>query len=223
MLIYKSKNLKENVADILLDVAIIVQPHKPFKYRSGIISPIYTDCRLLLSKQKQLGEIVKIMIKKIQDEKLEFDAFVSMGVGGVYAELVAYMLNKPLVIVRDTRKDHGKEKEIEGMDDKDIRGKTFLVLEDHITTGSGVMHVIDKIRDYGGKINNCIAILTYGLPISISNFKDIKVDLITLTDLSTVIEVAEKTRKGIKNQEEKLTVLKWKENPNNWGKEMGFV
>ena len=43
--------IAEEVAELLLkSEAIMLRPQKPFKFSSGILSPIYCDNRLLLSK-----------------------------------------------------------------------------------------------------------------------------------------------------------------------------
>ena len=44
----------EKTAKILLGIhAISLNPKKPFKYSSGMLSPVYTDCRLLMSYPKE--------------------------------------------------------------------------------------------------------------------------------------------------------------------------
>ena len=46
----KSNNFKIKTAKILLDVkSIILKPNKPFKLTSGRLSPVYVDCRKIIS------------------------------------------------------------------------------------------------------------------------------------------------------------------------------
>ena len=59
---------KERIADILLEIgAVTLSPAKPYRYASGILSPIYTDCRLLMSHVKEREEVVGAYEEVLRD------------------------------------------------------------------------------------------------------------------------------------------------------------
>src|SRR6266513_1941870 len=56
------------VALILLEIgAVLFSRNRPFKFDSGILSPVYVDNRVLISYPKQRGFVVKQLIEKIKN------------------------------------------------------------------------------------------------------------------------------------------------------------
>lgn len=56
----------QEVAKILLDInAVTLRPSEPYRYTSGILSPIYTDCRPLIgySKERELTPKVDFWVR----------------------------------------------------------------------------------------------------------------------------------------------------------------
>ena len=60
-----------------------------------------------------------------------------------------------------------------------------------------------------------IAIFTYGLNLSMENFKKNKVDLDTLSDYNEIIKKAIDIE--YISEKDSETLKKWNENPENWG------
>ena len=60
-------NFKNKTAKILLDIkAINIQPKKPFKLTSGRLSPVYVDCRKIISHLKERRAIINMGSKLIK-------------------------------------------------------------------------------------------------------------------------------------------------------------
>ncbi len=201
-------SIEERVAKILLDIgAVEINTAKPFVYTSGITSPIYTDCRLLISNPQKRSEIIDCLVKTIE-EKIGLDSvdiIAGTATAGVpHATLVADRLDLPMVYIRSTNKEHGKEKQIEG---GVIKYKKVVLIEDHISTGKSSLAAIDAIRSEKGLIDNCLAIFSYKLKGVSENFDKAKVNLYQLSDIDALLEVADK-QKGITNLE-KNKVLEW--------------
>src|SRR3990167_8518776 len=106
----------EEAAKILLEIkAVTLNPKKPYKYSSGLLSPIYTDNRLLISYPKFRKKIVTFLtnlIKKIGKP----DCVVGTPTAGItFAAWVSEKLDLPMIYVRPKTKEHGKGKKIEGV------------------------------------------------------------------------------------------------------------
>jgi orotate phosphoribosyltransferase len=210
---------KEDVARILLEVeAVTLNPKKPYRYTSGILSPIYCDNRLLMSHVRHREKIVDCFIKTIQDEGLTFNVVGGVATSGIpHAAWISDKLKKPMIYIRPKKKTHGKENLIEGKLEK---GQKVLVVEDLISTGGSSVSSVESVRNAGGIAEDCIAIFTYGLEKAKENFREARCRLLTLTDFETLVKVAENT--GYITPEEKVVVLQWNKEPENWGRKMGF-
>ena len=114
----KSKFIKmhDKVAEILLDLnAVMLRTKPPFRWASGILSPIYTDNRILMSYPKERDFVVNSFIKLIKQNKIKFDGFAGTATAGIpWAAWLAQKFKKPMVYVRSEAKDHGKENLVEG-------------------------------------------------------------------------------------------------------------
>lgn len=212
-------NIKEQVAKILLDIkAVTLRPKNPFRYTSGILSPIYTDCRLIISYPK-LRKITKdLYLKSIGDSRVEFDIVAGTSTAGIpWAALIADSLNLPMVYVRSSAKDHGKKNKIEGLVKK---GQTSIVVEDLISTGKSSVETANAIRGNGAKVSHVFSIMTYQLKNSKNLFNQNSLELISLTNLQSVVEAAQKFNYINPNDQE--LILTWIKDPDSWGKKMGF-
>src|SRR3990167_5582764 len=64
---FSSNKVANQVSNILIDLGcIILRPHQPFRYNTGIISPVYTDNRLILSSPSDRKKIVDLLIEKVR-------------------------------------------------------------------------------------------------------------------------------------------------------------
>lgn len=214
----KNKN-SEKIAKILLDKkAVTLSPKKPYRYASGILSPIYVDCRILISHPKERRIIRDLYVEAINSSKNKFDVIAGTATAGIpHAAWIAEKLKLPMLYVRGKAKDHGKGSQIEGILKK---GQKAAVIEDLISTGESSIKSIKAIREAGGKASYVFSIITYGMKKAKDNFKSSKVKLVSLTDFNIVVDAAYK-QKYIK-EEEKNIVLDWAKNPASWGKKMGF-
>jgi len=208
-------DIGRKVAQILLKVgAVSINTKQPFKYTSGILSPIYTDNRLLISYPEQwkyiIDSFITIIICIIGSEI--FDVLAGTATSGIpHASLVADKLNLPMVYVDFENYDKDQHSCIAGNVQK---GDRVVMVEDHITTGKSVLSSARVLREFGANVDRCLAIFTYGTEKSKSTFKEAGVRLIPLCDLSTLMEVAI-TMKYIKPEDQKA-VVDWLEDPEHW-------
>lgn len=211
--------IAKEIANILLDVrAITLSPSKPYRFVSGIFSPIYCDNRLLMSYPEKRKKIIDYFVEVIRERNLDFDVVAGIASSGIpHAAWIAERLGKPMIYIRKKTKEHGKENLIEGKLEK---GQKVVIVEDLISTGSSSVNGVEAVRDQGGIVENCLAIFTYEMEKAKENFRNAKCELIPLSDFTTLIEVASE-RNYIK-PEERLKTLEWNKDPQNWGKNMGF-
>lgn len=213
-------NTAENVAKILLEIhGITFNPTKPYTYASGIKSPVYTDCRLLMSNPKQRKEIIQYYVEAIKNSDIPVDLVAGTATAGIpHAAWVANEMDLPMVYVRSSAKDHGKGNLIEGEVKK---GQQAIVIEDLISTGGSSVNSANALREAGVIVAHIFSIITYGMEQARENFKRNDITLISLTNFETVVKVAEQ-EKYIKQDEQQM-ILDWTKDPTNWGKKMGFT
>ena len=205
--------LSKNIAGKLLDnnaVKISVEP--PFKWTSGILSPIYCDNRVLISDFSAVKMITEGFRELILKENLEFDVVAGTATAGIpWASFLAYDMEKPMVYIRPEPKGHGAGKQVEGRVEK---GQKVLLVEDLISTGGSVLEAVAAAEREGADVLGVVAIFTYELEKANRKFADAGVKLATLTTYSELIEIAKET--GYVTKEELELLKKFKENQETW-------
>ncbi len=216
------QKIAREVSKILLSIgAVSINTKKPFKYASGIFSPMYTDNRLLISYPKAWRKIIDSYINVMNKIGIlhKIDVFSGTATAAIpHAAALAHKLKKPMVYVRSNKKDHGKENQIEGIFPKKSR---VLIVEDLISTGGSAIMNCLAVRDAGGIAKTCIAITTSTVNMFHHTMKEAKIRLITLTNVQTVLDVAVAERRI--SETDRTRVNEFLADPPNWGKRNGFV
>lgn len=214
------KKLEHNVALKLLKIkAVKLQPSNPFTWASGWKSPIYCDNRKTLS-YPALRNFIKIELARIIREKYDqVDAIAGVATGAIaQGAMVAEELGLPFVYVRSSPKDHGLENLIEG----DLKpGMKVVVIEDLISTGGSSLKAVDAIRADGSDVIGMLAIFTYGFHVAEQAFKNAKVELTTLSDYNSVLEMALET--NYIHESELKALQEWRKSPSTWGPKENII
>lgn len=205
--------MADKISEVLLSLnAVMLRTSPPFRWASGILSPIYTDNRILMSYTKERELIISSFIKTIKKNKLDFDGFAGTATAGIpWAAWLSQKLRKPMVYVRSEAKDHGKENLVEG---KVQEGKKYIIVEDLISTGTSSINTINSIREKNGIVEHCIAIFTYELEKSRNNFESANVKLLTLTNFTSFVKTA--LKKKYISKEQLTHIMDWKKHPEGW-------
>ncbi len=208
----------EEVAKILFEIgSVLFRPKNPFKFDSGILSPVYVDNRLLISSPKYRRVVINHLVKEIRKIGLP-DVVAGTATAGIpHAAWIAEKLNLPMVYVRSKPKEHGRGNQVEGSIKK---GQRVLVVEDMVSTAGSSAEVIKALRKLGAKVSDEVAIYSHGLKASKANLSKLNVKFHNLTDLESVANVAQK--QGFLKDEQVKVILDWAKDPKNWGKKMGF-
>lgn len=215
------EGIARKISELLLSIgAVSINTKEPYRFVSGILSPMYTDNRLIISYPKQWHQLIDRnirVIKKIESLK-KIDVFSGTDTAAVpHAAAIAYTLHKPMVYVRSSRKVHGKKNQIEGTFTKNNH---VMIIEDLISTGLSTKTNCVAIRSAGGIVHTCVAITTSTLSSFEPIMKELKIRLVTLTNVQTTLDVAVSSKRITKNQ--KKIVESFLDNPAGWGKKMGF-
>jgi len=211
-MIYNNVIARE-VAEYLLEIkAVVLSPAEPFTWASGLKSPIYCDNRKTLSYPKVRNFIKTAFSDIISEEFKNCDVIAGVATAGIpHGVLVADVLNKPFIYVRDKPKAHGLTNQIEGKLDK---GQKVVVIEDLISTGGSSLKAVHAIREAGGNVLGLGAIFTYGFQKSLDAFEEAQCKFFTLSDYSSLVEVAQK--QDYVKPEDKGVLLEWYQNPEGW-------
>lgn len=207
------KTLERLVAEKLLKIsAVKLQPSNSFTWASGWKSPIYCDNRRTLS-YPSLRNFIKIeMCRLIMENYGLPDAIAGVATGAIaQGALVANELGIPFVYVRSAPKDHGLENLIEG---NLMPGQRVVVIEDLISTGSSSLKAVEAVRNNGCEVIGMVANFTYGFPLAEARFREAGVQLLTLSNYNSVLEVALET--NYIAEEDLEALQEWRKDPANW-------
>ena len=204
------------VARILLHNRVFSIADSPiYPWSGGLMSPVYSDLRLLNGDVDGRTKITDYFISLIQTRKTP-DAIAGVATAGLsWATRISDRMRLPMIPVRPQPKDHGTGKQIEG---EVFPGDEFVVIEDTLSTAGSSLAVVEALRNEGAEVNDILAILDYKLFNSSENAKKHGVKLNALTDFPAVMRIAEKEGYWSKQQIE--LVKEWYKNPREW--EMGF-
>lgn len=209
----------EIVNKILLRLkAVTLNPAKPFRYASGILSPVYTDCRVIIGYPEERKQIRDLYIEAIKNSGVEFDIVAGTATAGIpHAAWIAEKLDKPMIYVRGKAKDHGKENLVEGPLEKDQK---VIVIEDLVSTGESSINSVNAIRNLGGEVSHVFSIITYGIGKGAEAFKENDLELVSLTNFEQVVEEA-KNMNYVTEEETKI-ILDWISDPKGWAQRRGL-
>jgi len=207
------KTLEQKLAQKLLKIkAVKLQPANPFTWASGWKSPIYCDNRKTLS-YPETRNFIKLELSRLILENFDNVSAIAGVATGAIAQgaMVAEELNLPFVYVRSSPKDHGLENLIEG----DLKpGSKVVVVEDLISTGGSSLKAVEAVRNAGCHVVGMVAIFTYGFPVAYEQFKEAKVNLITLCNYDAILDEALKI--DYIDESEIKTLQEWRKNPSKW-------
>lgn len=208
-------SIEKKVAQDLLEIkAVSLSPNEPYTWASGIKSPIYCDNRITMSYPSVRREIAKGLAELINRDYPEAEVIAGTATAGIpHAAWVAELLDLPMVYIRGKAKDHGKGNQIEG---RITKNQKMVIIEDLISTGGSVIDAAVAAKNEGADVIGAAAIFTYELPKGIENFKKHQLSFATLTNYSTLIDVALELGTIEAND---LSLLKeWKQDPTKWKK-----
>ena len=209
------KDIARTVAAHLLQCkAVILQPDSPFTWASGWHSPIYCDNRVTLSYPEVRDYIKESFGEVIQTQFPGTEVIAGVATGAIaQGALVADAMNLPMVYVRASAKEHGRKNLVEG---RIASGEKVVVVEDLISTGGSSLKAVEALKASGAEVLGMVAIFSYGFQVARDHFEKAGIQLFTLSDYHTLIEIA--LESGDIQQEQVELLQQWREDPAFWNK-----
>ncbi len=143
--------------------AVNFMTDEPFKLASGQLSPVYIDCRKLISYPRIRSTLMDFLTVTVM-RNAGFEAFDNIAGGetaGIpFAALVAERMGLPMTYVRKKPKGYGRNARIEG---EMSEGQRVLLVEDLTTDGGSKISFVDAIRETGATCDHTAVIFYYGI------------------------------------------------------------
>jgi len=166
-------------ARMLLEIeAVHFNSDTPFVFASGLPSPVYIDCRKLISFPRIRSNLMDFLTCTVlRDAGFEaFDNIAGGETAGIpFAALVAERMALPMTYVRKKPKGYGRNARIEGAMTPNQR---VLLVEDLTTDGGSKLSFVDAIRETGATCAHTAVIFYYGIfPETVGRLADHGVNL----------------------------------------------
>jgi orotate phosphoribosyltransferase len=183
--------IADMTAKMMLEVkAVHFSEGKPFVFTSGWASPVYIDCRKLISYPRVRSTLIDFATATIvRDVGFEqFDTVAGGETAGIpYAAWIADRLSLPMQYVRKKPKGFGRGAQIEGHIEE---GARTLLVEDLTTDGRSKINFCKALRDAGAIVDHVFVTFYYDIfPESKRILKDIDVRLHHLATWWDVLRV----------------------------------
>ena len=209
--------MSKKIAEKLIKIGSVqFSFEKHFTLTSGLKSPVYVDCRKIISFVEERDFIINEAINYFKKNNLQFDLIAGGETAGIpYAAIISEKIKKPMLYIRKKPKGFGKNQQIEG--DFKENEKTILI-EDLATDGGSKVIFVEAIRKAKLKVKDIFVIFYY----DIFNFKDsvlskLEVNIHSLCTWKDIIAVIEE--KNLYNQNDINNLKKFLSNPDDWRKD----
>ena len=154
----------ELVGKMLIEIkAVHFRSDEPYTFTSGLASPVYIDCRKIISYPRVRSAIMDFAVATIQREA-GFECFDSVAGGetaGIpFSAWIAERMGLPMQYIRKKPKGFGRDAQIEGSMPE---GSNVLLVEDLTTDGGSKIKFAEAIRNAGARIDHTFAIFYYDI------------------------------------------------------------
>lgn len=187
--------IAELSAKMLLEIgAINFRPNDPYILTSGKASPVYIDCRKIISYPRVRSALMdfgaSIIMRDIGFESI--DAVAGGETAGIpFAAWLAERLSLPMQYVRKKPKGFGRDAQIEGYLKE---GSKVLLVEDLTTDGGSKITFCDALRKAGAEVTDTFVIFFYDIfPDTRQNLAEAGINLHSLTTWWDVLKVCKES------------------------------
>lgn len=156
--------VSEITARILLQTgAVLFNVQKPFIFTSGWASPVYIDCRRIISYPALRQVLIGFAADAIETRigLANVDSVVGGEAAGIpFAAWIADALRLPMQFVRKKAKGFGRNAQVEGVLPEGTRA---LLVEDLTTDGRSKINFCQALRRAGAQVDHIFVIFYYDI------------------------------------------------------------
>ncbi len=199
-------------ATLLLEIeAVHCRIDPPFTLTSGRQSPVYVDCRRIISFPAVRTVLTALLAQQLSAH--EFDAVAGGETAGIpFAAFMATQLNLPMLYVRKQPKGFGRNAQIEGVV---YEGQRVLLIEDMMTDGGSKEMFVTALRAAGAEVAHIGVMFQYGIfSHAAQNLTDLGVTLHGLCNWWDILRVAQAQQSF--NEATLSAVERFLINPESW-------
>ncbi|MFG1294406.1 orotate phosphoribosyltransferase [Xanthobacter variabilis] len=213
--------IAEQTARMLLEVeAVRFSSGEPFIFTSGWASPVYIDCRRLISFPRVRQTLVDFGISTIYREVgyEQIDTVAGGETAGIpFAAWVADRMMLPMQYVRKKPKGFGRNAQIEG---HLAPGQRVLLVEDLTTDGRSKVNFVNALRTAGAQCDHCFVFFYYDIFSEASGI--LKDAGLTLHRLATWWDILAEVKKSNRFESEQVAQIEsFLHDPHSWSKAHG--
>ena len=217
------RTMADVTAKMLVEVgAVNFNAKDPFILTSGWASPVYLDCRRLISFPRVRETLMEFGISKILKNAgfEQFDAVAGGETAGIpFAAWIAERMMLPMQYVRKKPKGFGRNAQIEGVIEE---GQRILLVEDMTTDGRSKVNFCNALREAGASVDHIFVIFYYDIfPDGLEILKDAQVTMHHLATWWDILRVAKD--EGLFDSETLTEVEKYFNDPKAWSEANGGV
>jgi len=189
--------IAETTAKMLLEIdAVHFRADEPYTFTSGLASPVYIDCRKLISYPRIRSALMDFGASIImRDAGFEqFDAVAGGETAGIpFAAWLSERLGLPMLYVRKKPKGFGRDAQIEGQLNE---GARVLLVEDLTTDGGSKIKFAEALRTAGATVTDTFAVFYYDIfPDTPARLEKAGMRLHHLATWWDVLEACKKTKR----------------------------
>ena len=211
--------MSKEIAKILIDInSINFSFDNHFTLTSGLKSPVYVDCRRIISFAKEREIILNKAISYFKKLNLSFDVLAGGETAGIpYAAFLSEKLKMPMIYIRKKNKGFGINKQIEGKFEKKQK---VLLVEDLATDGGSKIMFVNALREADLKVKDIFVIFYYDIfSFEKSELYKLKVKIHSLCTWKHIVEYIKSEK--IYTENEILNLKEFLRDPDKWRKKYG--
>ena len=154
------RDMKQRLADIIIEKSFKYRDDPPFTLASGRTSNYYFNCKPTTLDPEGMNLIGEIVFAMLADADVTAAGGLTLGADPIANALavISYQKGKPIksFIVRKDVKAHGTRSALEG---NVHAGERVVIIDDVITTGGSTITAIERAREAGLTIDRVIALI----------------------------------------------------------------
>lgn len=133
---------------LIQDNASLLDETKWFKWKSGIIAPVYTNCRYLMGNPGASAVVVQSLVSSIKNNFPGVELIVGVETAGIqWSSTVAFDMGLPTAFVRKKPKEHGVDEGRFVGFPGGLKNVTAVLVDDLVASGESIEEAIKVLQE----------------------------------------------------------------------------